>query len=349
MKGRKTIWAIGNFPEIALSELRSRPNFELIVFSRWDEALAKLRTSKEASQNKSNQENETSELSSPQGLLIRTTTVLEDSHLDLLPHLKVVVTATSGFDHMDVATLTRRGVVLMHSPQPPVNAVRDLTFYFLLFASRGSFLSKHSNLERSQRPLGYELSGMTLGLVGLGRIGQAVSKLATTLGMEVLAYDPYQDSSAFTELGLNRSSYEEILKCSDVISFHVPKTSETEGMFSEKHMEVVSPHCFVINTSRGGIIQEQDLMKALDRGKLRGAALDVLANEPITKTDPLLSHPKVALTPHIGAYTLTTQVKSGVDAAQKIVRFFEMGEVSDSLPPQAAWYREVGSFKKSQL
>lgn len=239
-------------------------------------------------------------------LIIRSRTKITRELLAQAPKLKLIITCTSGFDHIDLQATQERDLHVLHTPEANTQSAAELTWALILNANRNIIESQKqlkAGLWDRELMVGTELYGKTLGIVGLGRIGQKVAHFAQTFGMQVVAFDPYQDDKAFSELNLERSSYEELLKQSDIISFHVPLTQETKNMFNRSHMEYVNKGVVIINTSRGSVVNEDDLVEALDLGTVKMAALDVFAKEPLSRDSKLLRSQKVILTQHIGALT----------------------------------------------
>lgn len=274
-------------------------------------------------------------------MLIRSRTRIDEKLLKKARQLQVIVTATSGFDHIDLDACTKWGITVMHTPSANIESASQLTWALVLAVAnrlREARPLMESGEWQRDKVIGLELSGRAYGVVGLGRIGSRVAKLAQAFGMNVLAYDPYLSDSAFEGLNVQRQSFEELLKNSDVVSFHVPKTAETERMLTRQLLSKLSRPLILVNTSRGSVIDEGDLLEALRKGWLRGAGLDVFAQEPLSPSSELLALPQVIATPHVGANTEEAFFKASQLAAQKMVSFFLDGSTSDTLPPRVPWY-----------
>ncbi|QDK47418.1 phosphoglycerate dehydrogenase [Bdellovibrio sp. ZAP7] len=280
-------------------------------------------------------------LVSAHALIIRSRTVINEELLQKARQLQLIITCTSGFDHIDLAATEKWGITVMHTPTANVQSAAQLTW--------GLVLACVNNLMPAQKMVkdgewkrdlitGIELSGRTYGIIGLGRIGSRVAELAQAFGMNVVAFDPYAADENFERLNIPRLSYEEVLKSADVISFHVPKTLETEHMLDRSHFEYIHRGIILVNTSRGSVINENDLCEALGNGWLRSVGLDVFEKEPLSKTSNLLGYPNVVVTPHIGANTEDAFFKASQVAANKLMAFFVDGSTSDTLPPRAPWY-----------
>lgn len=280
-------------------------------------------------------------LVSAHALLIRSRTKINEELLKKARQLQLIITCTSGFDHIDLEATQKWGVTVMHTPTANIESAAQLTWALVLNCvnniHQGHKMVKAGDWQRDLIT-GIELSGRTYGIVGLGRIGSRVAQIAQAFGMNVVAFDPYQDDEVFDRLKIPRLSYEEVLKTADVLSFHVPKTLETEHMLNRSQFEYLHRGIVLINTSRGSIINENDLCEALEKGWLRSVGLDVYEKEPLSRNSNLLAYNNVVLTPHIGANTEDAFFKASQIAANKLMAFFIDGSTSDTLPPRAPWY-----------
>lgn len=280
-------------------------------------------------------------LASAEGLLIRSRTVIDSDLLTLAKKLQVVITATSGFDHIDLEATQKWGITVMNTPNANRESAAQLTLALMLSLNH-KLLESHrltkAGLWRQETLLGTELNEKTWGIVGLGRIGTRVAELAKSFRMNIIAYDPYLNDDVFEKYQAKRVSYDELLKLSDFISFHVPKTKETTKMLNAPHFDSINRDVFIVNTSRGTVIDEDSLVKALENRWIKGVALDVFEKEPLPRNSRLLNFPEVVLTPHIGAYTDDAFGRASEEAILKLILFFRDGTTSDSLPPKTAWY-----------
>ncbi len=287
------------------------------------------------------------DLSPYHGMIIRSRTVVDRNFLKRAPRLQVIVSATSGFDHIDLDATQDLGVTVMNTPSANTQSAAELTWALLLSCARhigvGQKMVKSGQWDRSLIT-GMELQNRTLGIVGLGRIGQRVAQIANAFKMEVIAYDPYVDEQAFLQSAAERVAFEELLKRAEAISFHVPKTRETQKMLHRGHFEYIHRGVILINTSRGSVIDENDLADALEHGWVGAAGLDVFDKEPLGRQSRLLQFPQCCLTPHIGANTEAAFQLASDQAAEKICKFFIDGSTSDVLPPKEAWYGAVPAF-----
>jgi D-3-phosphoglycerate dehydrogenase / 2-oxoglutarate reductase len=293
------------------------------------------------------------DLSEVSGLIIRSRTQITEQILSRAKKLQVIVTATSGFDHIDLEATKRWGITAMFTPNANVESAAQLTFTLALSCAnqtlKANKILKAGEWREAMIP-GMELNKKTWGVVGLGRIGSRVSELANAFGMHVIAYDPYIDENQFREADAERVSYEEILKRSDILSFHVPATKETNRMLHRSHFDFINRGIILINTSRGQVISESDLVEALEKSLVHAVGLDVFEKEPLSRSSKLLlskfaDDGRVVLTPHIGAYTNEAFQKASLDAAIKLIKFYIDGSTTDTLPPKAPWYGAQPAFQ----
>lgn len=220
------------------------------------------------------------------------------------PGLRVIARYGAGTDNVDVAAATERGIVVCNTPGANDVAVAELTLALMLALAR-HIPAAHDGVRqgRWERPVGMELRGKELGLIGAGRIGLEVARLARAVGMTVTYCDPVRRPDAEARLGLRFAPLDEVLAQADVVSVHVPLTPATRHLIGARELSLMRPGALLINTSRGGVVDEGALLAALNEGRLAGAALDVFAEEPPAPTHPLVGHPKVIHTPHLGART----------------------------------------------
>lgn len=318
------------------------PNRILVTDRVAPSALALLKTASGISLTKSQSTQPTAEeLKGVQGLLIRSRTRVDEALLKAAQDLRVIVSCTSGFDHMDLEACGRWGITVMHTPNANAPTAAQLTMGLALsLVHRVSEAEDrvHSSNWNREGLNSFELQGKLWGIVGLGRIGQRVAELARGFGVELLAFDPYQDESVFLRAGAERVSFVELIMRCDLVSFHVPLTEETRSIWGRGRFESTKPGILLINTSRGSVISEEALCEALQTGLVGGAALDVFEREPLPASSPLWRAPRLLMTPHIGAFSEEAYRKSGEEAALKLIDFFRTGHTEDTLPPKAAWF-----------
>ncbi len=308
-------------------------------------AVAKLKAELECDFKKSKDLRPTSdELKSVVGLLIRSRTKVDKMLLDSAPKLKWIVTATSGFDHIDFKECARRGITVSHTPEANVQSAAELTLALILNLARRIPMAMDSvkkNKWRTDDLRGYSVQGHTLGIVGLGRVGQKVAKVMGALGMKLIAHDPYVDDSVFKELGVDRLAFSEVLVAADYLTLHVPLTKETYHMLNHQTLRLMNSDAFLINASRGQVVEETGLAVALDEGAIQGAALDVFEREPLINDSKLRGRSNVLLTPHIGAFTEQAIDQASLAAVERTLEFFKNGRAKDSLPIPARWFELV--------
>jgi phosphoglycerate dehydrogenase-like enzyme len=237
----------------------------------------------------------------------------------------VIARTGVGYDAVDVAAATARGIPVTITPGTNQESVAEQTFALLLALTRD--VTFHDRSIRSggwQRTLSPRpLRGRTIGLVGLGRIGRAVASKAIAFGMRVLACEPLGDPEADRRLGIERVGLDELLANSDIISLHLPLLESTRGLLDRAAFARMKPGSLLINTSRGGLIVEDDLIEALRSGQLAGAGLDVFDREPPAADNPLRSMPNVVATPHMGGIDTLAMGDMATMAARSIVDLFE--------------------------
>ena len=272
------------------------------------------------------------ELVECQGLVCLLTDRIDRSLLDALPNLEFISTMSAGVDHVDVEALTTRGIPLGHTPGVLVDTTADATFALMLSAARrvveadryvrqGNW--RNDNAWSPEFFTGKDVSGATLGIIGFGDIGRAVAKRAASFGMKVLAYS----RTPVGDAGIENVSLDELLLRSDFVSLHVPLNEGTRNLMSADKIAMMKPGAVLVNTARGGIVDEAALAQALTSGALYAAALDVFAQEPVEQENPLLTLPNVVVAPHIGSATIFTREKMAnlaVENAMAALRDQEM-------------------------
>jgi D-3-phosphoglycerate dehydrogenase / 2-oxoglutarate reductase len=255
------------------------------------------------------------------GLIIRSATKVTAEVLERAQNLKAIGRAGIGVDNIDIEAATKRGVLVANAPESNTVAASEHTLGLMLAAARRIPAADSSLREGEWKRSafkGVEVSEKTLGLVGLGHVGAIVARGAAGMGMRVLAYDPYVSEDRMRSMNVDRAeSLDEVFESSDFISLHVPRTPQTAGMVDAGALEKMKPTAYLINVSRGGIVDEMALYNALKDRTIAGAALDVFATEPTTDS-PLFSLPNVVVTPHLGASTAEAQDRAGVTAAEQV-------------------------------
>ena len=246
---------------------------------------------------------------------------VDESVFASAPQLKVVAKHGVGVDNIDCEAAAKAGVRVVNAPGSNSGAVADLTLGAMLAIARRLVPAHLSMLEGSWgRFPGTELTGRTLGLVGFGRIGQAVAKRAHAFDMEVVAYDPYLPAEIFASCGVRQVDLEECVALADFLSLHMPGTPGEAALLDGALLSTMKPGSYLINAARGGLVDETALVEMLTDGHLAGAALDAFATEPLPKGAPLLSAGNVLLTPHIGAFTDRANAAMGTAVVADIAR-----------------------------
>ncbi|MBS1609894.1 MAG: D-glycerate dehydrogenase [Bacteroidetes bacterium] len=244
------------------------------------------------------------------GLICMNGERIDKEFLNACKHLKVISLYSVGYDNMDVAEATRLNIPLGNTPDVLSDATADIAFTLLLMTSRKAIfhhkriLNKQWDFFRPTANLGIELKNKTLGIFGLGRIGMEMAKRCKgAYDMKVIYHNRSENKQADEELGAKKVSFDELLAQSDILSVHSALTAETKGIFNYTAFSKMKPASIFINTARGGVHREEDLIKALNEKLIWGAGLDVTNPEPMNADNPLLSMPNVSVLPHIGSAT----------------------------------------------
>src|SRR5947207_8071682 len=253
-------------------------------------------------------------------LIVRSATQVDAEVIAAAPRLRVVARAGVGLDNVEVAAATARGVMVVNAPTSNIVSAAEQAVALLLAVARhtasASTALKAGEWKRS-RYTGVELSGKTVGVVGLGRIGVLFAQRMAGFGVRLVAYDPYVQPARAASLGVRLVGLDELLRESDFISIHAPKTPETIGLIGAKELTMVKPGVRIVNAARGGVIDEQALADAIAEGRVAGAGIDVYAKEPCTAS-PLFAFDNVVVTPHLGASTNEAQDKAGLAVARSV-------------------------------
>ena len=264
-------------------------------------------------------------------LTVRSATKVRKDVIDACPNLKVIARGGVGMDNIDVEYAKQKGIQVINTPAASSNSVAELVFAHLFNAVRFLYDSNRQmpingnekfNDLKTKYAKGTELRGKTMGIVGFGRIGQNVAKMALGLGMNVVAFDPFVTQTIIEVDILDKKipvpiatvGLDKVIQTADFITFHVPGGK----LISRHEIGSMKNGVILINTARGGVINEDDLLEALNSGKISHACLDVFDNEPRPSVS-ILNHQKISLTPHIGAATIEAQERIGVELAQKLI------------------------------
>jgi len=256
------------------------------------------------------------------GLIVRSETIVDKELLDAAVNLRIVGRAGSGVDNIDIAYATKKGVIVCNTPESNIISAAEHTMGLLLASSRNipwaDRFIKSGKWGRKQFE-GSELYGKTLGIIGLGRIGGLVSQRARGFGMKVIAYDPYIPDSRFANLGVEKKeTLEELLRESDFITIHTPKTEETFNMISDPQIAMMKKGVRLVNCARGGLMNEEALYRGLKSGHIASVAIDTWVNEP-QYSHPLYEFDNVVGTPHLGASTFEASRRVGDEVVAEVI------------------------------
>ena len=276
-------------------------------------------------------------------VLIRSATKMDGEAIGWAKGLKVIARAGVGLDNVDIPSATASGVMVVNAPTSNIVSAAELAISLLLASAR--FISPaHAALKNGKwarsKYTGAELFEKTLGIVGFGRIGQLVATRMQAFGMNVIAYDPYLAPARAAQLGAKLVDLDELLKNSDFISIHLPKTKETANLIGKEALAKVKPTVRIINAARGGVLDENALYEALKEGKVAGAGLDVFATEPCTDS-PLFTLDNVVATPHLGASTDEAQERAGIAVAISVRKALSGELVPDAVNVKGGAIHEI--------
>ena len=270
-------------------------------------------------------------------LIVRSATRVDAEVIAAARHLRVVARAGVGLDNVDVPSATARGVMVVNAPTSNIVSAAEQAIALLLAVARhtasASTALKAGEWKRAKYT-GVEVQGKTVGVVGLGRIGVLFAQRMAAFGTRLIAYDPYVQPARAAQLGVRLVGLDELLRESDFISVHLPRTPETVGLIGEKELATVKPGLRIVNAARGGLIDEQALADALREGRVAGAGLDVYVTEPTTDS-PLFAFDNVVATPHLGASTAEAQDKAGMSVARSVKLALQGEFVPDAVNVQA--------------
>ncbi len=299
----KKILISDKLSEKAVEELKGTENFDITVKTGMSpEELEK-------------------EIEAYDGIVIRSATKLKANILEKAKNLKVVVRAGIGLDNVDLKKAEELGIRVFNTPSATSITVAEYTIGLMFAVARNipqAYSSMKAHKWEKKLFTGTELYGKTAGIIGFGRIGREVARREIALGMEVLFYDIFEIK---TDLSAKQVELNELLSKSDYISIHLPLTDKTKNMISYRELNLMKDNGVIINVGRGGIINESDLLKILNEGKLRAAVLDVYEKEPPTNFE-LIDHPRLIPMPHLGASAKEGQERAGLEVVKILKEFF---------------------------
>ncbi|MGQ4833480.1 MAG: D-2-hydroxyacid dehydrogenase [Candidatus Asgardarchaeia archaeon] len=263
-------------------------------------------------------------------IIVRSRTKVTKEIIDAAPKLKLIARPGVGLDNIDVEYAKKKGIEVVNSPEAPTRSVAELVIALIFSLYRKIPIADRkmkNGIWAKKELVGHELKGKTIGIIGCGRIGREVGRLAHALGLNVIGYDIYEiPEKVIKELDMKVvSNLKDLLKESDIVTLHVPLTNNTKGMIGKEELQLMKRTAIIINTSRGGIVKESDLLEALKNGTIAGAGLDVYSEEP-PKSDllkELISLDNVVATPHIGATTEEAIKANTRIVVDKIISFFK--------------------------
>ena len=268
------------------------------------------------------------------GLLIRSATKVTAEVIAKADNLKVIGRAGIGVDNIDIPAASKRGIVVMNTPTGNAVTTGEHALSLLLATARHiprANASMHAGKWEKSKFKGTELWNKTLGVIGLGNIGRIVAERAMGLKMKVIGSDPAVDPALVADLGVELVELDDLLARADFISVHTPLVASTRGLFNDETFAKCKDGLILVNAARGGIVEPEALKRALESGKVSGAALDVFVEEPIPADYPLIGVPGVTLTPHLGASTKEAQDRVSVQIAEQAVAFLQNGEITNAL------------------
>lgn len=281
--------------------------------------------------------------------LVRSTTRIDEKLLKLLPDLKIIGTATSGFDHFDLDLLKENDILAFHTPNTNAEPTADLTLWHILSALRNLNTVGFADLKwRQDLGRGRNAKGLSLGIVGMGRIGRKVARRALAFGLKVFYHDPYLDVHELkSETDFNINEVEslglmELFSHCDIVSLHTPLTQKTRGFINARTLDHFGLNKILINCARGELIRGSDLIQALDSDILAAAGLDTFEQEPLDALSAIRTHRKITWTPHIGAYTSEAFDESCREAALQLCGILMHGHGPKyPLPPKTLWAQDL--------
>lgn len=264
-------------------------------------------------------------------MIVRSGVQVTKNIIDAADNLKVIGRAGVGFDNIDTIAAKEKGIAVMNTPLGNVNAAAEHTLTMLMMLAK-HIIHAHIELKKGiwdrKKYQGIELKGKTLGIVGLGNVGKKVAKVANALEMKVICFDPFIDKKKMKEMGVEKVELNDLIKQSDFITVHVPKTKETANLIDKKQFDMMKKGVRILNVARGGVINEDALCTAIKSGKVAAAAIDVWNEEP-PKCKELIALEQVISTPHLGASTIEAQENVAVDVANQIIKALKEGKLEN--------------------
>jgi D-3-phosphoglycerate dehydrogenase len=266
-------------------------------------------------------------------LIVRSQTKVTEELLEAAGKLRVIARAGVGVDNIDVNASTRKGIIVINAPGANTIAATEHTLAMMLALARkipqAHKVTVAGKWDRNSFK-GVELYKKTLGVIGMGKIGAEVAKRAKSFGMNILGFDPYLTEERAKKLGIVKASLDLIARESDFITVHTPLTNDTKGLINDDYLSKTKKGVRIVNCARGGIIDENALVRAIQAGQVAGAALDVFEQEPVANPE-LLENPNIIVTPHLGASTVEAQEKVAEEVSAEIIEIFESGSIQNAV------------------
>ena len=296
------------------------------------------------------------------GIIVRSATKITKRVIDAASKLAVVGRAGVGVDNIDLDAATARGVVVMNTPLGNITSAAEHALALMMSMARhvpAADASMKAGEWSKKGFTGTELAGKTLGIVGLGKIGGIVARVGRAVGMQVITFDPYLSARRAEELDVESVDLDSLLARADLVTIHVPLNDATRGLIGKAEFAKMKPTARLVNCARGGVVDEDALVEALESKRIAGAAVDVFAKEPLADNHPLRGAANIILTPHLGASTAEAQEKVAEDLAEQFVDYFTTGRIRNPvnlavtmqphLVPYAALARDLGSFASQMV
>ena len=267
------------------------------------------------------------------GLIIRSATKVRKDIIDSLSNLKIIGRAGAGVDNVDVEAAKNKNIIVMNTPGGNTNATAEHTIgliFALLRKITAANETTHKGLWEKKKLKGNEIKGKKIGIVGFGNVGKRVAEISNVLGMKVSIFSSYFETIKDSFPEYNSCSIDEIIKDSDIISFHCKPNKDGNPIMNKNHLSLMKKNCIIINTARGNLIDEDDLKNALEKKEIKGAALDVFKNEPLVESG-FYNLDNIILTPHIAASTDEAQIVVAEMVANQFVEFFNNNKIINSV------------------
>lgn len=288
------------------------------------------------------------EIKDADGVIVRSATRITADLMEQAERLRVVGRAGVGVDNIDVKAATMRGIVVMNAPDGNTITTAEHTIALLVSMAR-NVPQAHARLQSGvwdkKSFVGVELNGKTLGVIGLGRIGRHVAKIAKGVGMKILAFDPFVSGEQAKDLGFELGGLDDVFSKADFLTIHTPVTDETRNIIGREAFAKMKRGVQLVNCARGGLVDETALLEAIASGTVAAAALDVYAHEPLSAGSPLLGNPKIITTPHLGASTTEAQEGVALTVAEQMRDFLLSGELRNAVNAPSLAAKDLEAFQ----